>query len=52
MKRVATTVSLACLLLALATGLVGCMSVAPDDSDQPWNVVPPNEGVPTLPGMY
>jgi len=39
-------------LFALAlTLLAGCVSVHPDDSDMPWNVASPNEGVPTLPGM-
>jgi hypothetical protein len=42
---------LAGLLLWVAAGLTGCLSVAPDDSDQPWNVVSPNEGIPTIPGM-
>jgi hypothetical protein len=39
------------LLILMASGLAGCMSINPDDSDQPWNVPSPNDGVPTLPGM-
>ena len=39
-------------LLALAlAALAGCVSVHSDDSDIPWNVASPNDGVPTLPGM-
>ncbi len=39
-------------LLALAlAALTGCVSGNPDDSDIPWNVGSPNEGVPTLPGL-
>jgi hypothetical protein len=37
-------------LFLIATSFSGCMST-PDDSDQPWNVPPANEGVPTFPGM-
>lgn len=51
MKRVVSSIALASFLLLLAAGLSGCLSVNPDDSDQPWNVPSPNEGVPNMPGM-
>jgi hypothetical protein len=51
MKRVASSIALAGLLIFMTAGLMGCVSGSADDSDQPWNVPPPNEGVPTLPGM-
>lgn len=51
MKRMRASWFLLGLLFLMAAGLTGCMSVNPDDSDQPWNLPSPNDGVPTLPGM-
>jgi hypothetical protein len=51
MKRVVTSITLASVILLMAAALSGCLSVNPDDSDQPWNVPSPNEGVPNMPGM-
>lgn len=50
MKRVLVSFVLSGLLTLLACGLAGC-ATNPDDSDHPWNIPPPNEGVPNLPGM-
>jgi hypothetical protein len=51
MKQALTSLALLGLLILLASGLSGCVATNPDDSDHPWNIPPPNEGVPTLPGM-
>jgi len=38
-------------VLLLAGLFAGCVSVAHDDSDIPWNAAPPNDGIPSLPGL-
>lgn len=38
-------------LVLMLLGLAGCVSGNMGDSDLPWNVPPPNDGVPSLPGL-